>query len=41
MGEHPHPWTLLHVQVRKSRHRCSKPRRRCELSGATTLLSPE
>ena len=28
MGEHPHPWTLLHAQDRKSRHRCSKPRRR-------------
>ena len=41
MGEHPHPWALLHAQVRKSRHRCSKPRRRFELSGATTLLSPE
>ena len=41
MGEHPHPWALLHAQVRKSRHRCSKPRRRFELSGATALLSPE
>ncbi len=41
MGEHPHPWLLLHSQDRKSRHRCSKPRRRFELSGATTLLSPE
>ena|SRR3989344_1076464 len=28
MGEHPHPWLLLHSQVRKSRRRCSKPRRR-------------
>jgi hypothetical protein len=28
MGEHPHPWPLLHGQDRKSRHRCSKPRRR-------------
>ncbi len=28
IGEHPHPWTLLHVQDRKSRHRCSKTRRR-------------
>ena len=41
IGEHPHPWLLLHSQDRKSRHRCSKPRRRYELSGATTLLSPE
>ncbi len=41
MGEHPHPWLLLHSQDRKSRHRCSKPRRRYELLGATTLLSPE
>src|SRR3989344_9687465 len=41
MGEHPHPWALLHAQVRKSRHRCSKPRRRFELLVATTLLSPE
>src|SRR3989338_596969 len=41
MGEHPHPWPLLHGQDRMSRHRCSKPRRRYELSGATTLLSPE
>ena len=28
IGEHPHPWMLLHTQDRKSRHRCSKPRRR-------------
>ena len=28
IGEHPHPWLLLHSQDRKSRHRCSKPRRR-------------
>src|SRR3989338_8000632 len=41
MGEHPPPWLLLHSQVRKSRRRCSKPRRRFELLGATTLLSPE
>ena len=32
---------FLHFQDRQSRHRCSKPRRRYELSGATTLLSPE
>src|SRR3989338_10363037 len=40
MGEHPYPWPLLHGQVAKSRRRCSKPRRRCERLGATTLLSP-
>ena len=40
MGEHPHLWLLLHSQVATSRHRCSKPRRRFELLGATTLLSP-
>ncbi len=28
MGEHPHPWALLHAQDRRSGHRCSKPRRR-------------
>src|SRR3989304_2653919 len=37
IGEHPHPWTLLHAQDRKSRHRCSKPRRRYDISGETTL----
>src|SRR3989338_1893913 len=41
MGELPHPWSLLHDQVAKSRHRCGKPRRRYELSGVTTQLSPE
>jgi hypothetical protein len=41
IGEHPHPWPLMHGQDRKSRRRCSKPRRRYELSGETTLLSPE
>src|SRR3989344_4980434 len=40
MGEHPHPWSLLHDRDATSRHRCSKPRRRFELLGATTLLSP-
>ena len=40
MGEHPHPWTLLHVQVELSRHRRSKQRRQFELLGATTQLSP-
>ncbi len=28
ISEHPHPWLLVHSQDRKSRHRCSKPRRR-------------
>ena len=28
IGEHPHPWTLLHAQDTKRRHRCSKPPRR-------------
>ncbi len=32
MGEHPHPWQLLHCQDRKSRHRSSKPRRRSVLN---------
>ena len=32
MGEHPHPWHLLQHQDRKSRHRCSKPRRRSTLT---------
>ena len=25
IGEHPHPWLLMHSQVRKSRQRSSKP----------------
>ena len=40
MGVQPHPWTLLHVQDRKSRHRGSKPQGRYELLPATTLLPP-
>ena len=39
MRELRHPWMLVHIQDRKSRQRCSKPPRQCELSGATTLLS--
>src|SRR3989338_8226284 len=31
IGEHPHPWPLMHGQDRKSRRRCSKPRRRFAL----------
>jgi len=39
-GEQPDPWDLLHPQDVTSRHRGAKPRRRCELSGAISLLSP-
>src|SRR3569623_1146609 len=41
MGEQPNPWDLLPPQDAMSRHRGAKPRRRCELSGAISLLSPE
>ena len=36
MGEHPHPWQLLHRQDRMSRHRSSKPRRRFILRRVVT-----
>src|SRR3989344_7876900 len=39
MRELRHPWTLLHVQVRESRQRNTKPPRQYGLSGATSLLS--
>src|SRR5690348_5294030 len=39
-GEQPDPWDLLQPQDVSSRHRGAKPRRRCELSGAISLLSP-
>ena len=39
-GEQPDPWDLLQPQDAISRHRGAKPRRRCELSGAISLLSP-
>src|ERR1700691_1067914 len=39
-GEQPDPWDLLQPQDVMSRHRGAKPRRRCELSGAISLLSP-
>src|SRR3982750_792700 len=39
-GEQPGPWDLLQPQDVISRHRGAKPRRRCELSGAISLLSP-
>ena len=41
IGELPNPWELLHPQDVMSRHRGAKPRRRCERSGAISLLSPE
>lgn len=39
MRELRHPWQLVHCQDRKSRRRCTKPRRQFELSGATSQLS--
>src|SRR2546428_13727058 len=39
-GERPDPWDLPQPQDVTSRHRGAKPRRRCELSGAISLLSP-
>src|SRR5216110_774614 len=39
-GEQPDPWDILQPQDVTSRHRGAKPRRRCELSGAISLLSP-
>ena len=41
MGEQPNPWDLLQPQDAMSRHRGAKPRRRCELLGEISLLSPE
>ena len=41
IGEQPNPWELLHPQDVMSRHRGAKPRRRCELLGVISLLSPE
>ena len=41
MGEQPNPWDLLQPQDAMSRHRGAKPRRRYELLGAISLLSPE
>src|SRR5450759_2456336 len=40
MGEQPNPWDLLRPQDATSRHRGAERRRRCELLGATSLLSP-
>ena len=41
IGEQPNPWDLLQPQDAMSRHRGAKPRRRCELLGKISLLSPE
>ena len=41
MGEQPNPWDRLQPQDAMSRHRGAKPRRRYELLGAISLLSPE
>src|SRR3712207_555303 len=40
IGEQPNPWDLLQPQDATSRHRGAKPRRRCELLGGISLLSP-
>ena len=40
MGEQPNPWDLVQPQDAMSRHRGAKLRRRCELSGKISLLSP-
>src|SRR6056297_3130697 len=40
MGEQPNPWNLLQLQDVTSRHRGTKPPRRCELLGEISLLSP-
>jgi hypothetical protein len=40
MGEQPNPWDRLQPQDATSRHRGAKPRRRCELLGEISLLSP-
>ena len=41
IGEQPNPWDLLQPQDVMSRHRGAKPRRRYELLGEISLLSPE
>src|SRR5699024_1590504 len=40
-GEQPYPWDLLQPQDVMSRHRGAKHRRRSELLGGISLLSPE
>ena len=39
-GEQPYPWKVLPLQDAMSRQRGAKPRRRCELLDAISLLSP-
>jgi hypothetical protein len=39
-GEQTDPWDLLQPQDELSRHRGAEHRRRCVLSGGTSLLSP-
>ena len=41
IGEQPNPWDRLQPQDVMSRHRGAKPRRRYELLGVISLLSPE
>ena len=41
IDEQSNPWDLLQPQDAMSRHRGAKPRRRCELLGEISLLSPE
>lgn len=41
IGEQPNPWDLLQPQDVTSRHRGAEPPRRYDLSGKTSLLSPE
>ena len=40
IGEQPNPWDVLPPQDATSRHRGAKQRRRYELLGAISLLSP-
>ena len=40
MGGQPNPWNLIQLQDVMSRHRGAKPRRRYELLGEISLLSP-
>ena len=40
IGEQPNPWDLIQPQDAMSRHRGAKPRRRYELLGGISLLSP-
>ena len=40
MGGQPNPWNLIQLQDAMSRHRGTKPPRRCGLLGEISLLSP-